>query len=284
MGLLELFAYGRTPMRASPSDMGPARIAQLYAEGVKGVAEQKLQEEKDASFLGFRPRREVRDVLRSGDVPGSAGDRAFAAIHRVEVWDDPSNDAETNDVIFRGSNIGQSSRSPNHGYRAGEDAKKYDDLKEGYVSDEELAEFDNTWAKTELLEAIAEMTDEEFDEYVDSLTDEERDTLLSILPPIDEDEVREQVASPTRTFIRNMRRDHGKEQERRKDVFPLVAKTVMKEVASSVANGTEPDSKYLHALARRVLAEHDLGERALPSFVVWARGLTRDEVLNLAKG
>jgi hypothetical protein len=280
MGLLNLFAAnGWTPMRAPQGDTGPARIQKLYEQGVQEVAEQKLQEE---TSLDFGQHREVRDVLRSGDVPGSAGDRAFAALHRVEVWDDPSMSHVDNERVFRATDIAQSSRSPNHGYRAGEDAKKYDDLKEGYVSDEELAEFD--CGETLLLQSLAEMTDEEFDEFVDSLSEDERETLLSILPPIDQDEVRAQVASPTRTFIRNMRRDHQQEQARRQDVFPLVAEAVAKEIRASVVDGAEPDSKYLHAVARRVLREHDIGEWALPSFVVWARTLTEDEVRNVMRG
>jgi hypothetical protein len=78
---------------------------------------------------GLAPlKREMVDVLRSGYVPGSEGDRAYAAIHRVERWSDP---AGNGDEVFCGSNIKQASRSPNYGYRAGEDEKHYDQLSEG---------------------------------------------------------------------------------------------------------------------------------------------------------
>lgn len=47
----------------------------------------------------------VRDVLQSGYVPGSEGDRAFAALHRVEVHDDPAMSHEENENVFRAANV-----------------------------------------------------------------------------------------------------------------------------------------------------------------------------------
>jgi hypothetical protein len=72
-------------------------------------------------------RRTLKDILQSGFKPGSAGDRAFAALHKVERWDDANGN---DDAVFNGSNVKQSSRSPRYGYKAGEDAQHYDDLKE----------------------------------------------------------------------------------------------------------------------------------------------------------
>jgi hypothetical protein len=46
--------------------------------------------------------KNTRDVLRSGYVPGSEGDRAFAALHKVEVWDDPNGNDEK---VFKATNI-----------------------------------------------------------------------------------------------------------------------------------------------------------------------------------
>jgi hypothetical protein len=91
---------------------------------------------------GLQPlKREVRDVLRSGLTPDSPASAAFAAIHKVEVWDDPAMSPEDNDKTFRASNITQSSRSPRYGYKTGQDAQKYDDLQEGEIQDE-FAVFD----------------------------------------------------------------------------------------------------------------------------------------------
>jgi len=281
MGLLNQLTNGRAVMRAAnPSDPGPERIRKLYEEGV-AKTQQRLQESLD-----FGRHREVREVLKSGDVPGSPGDRAFAALHRVEVWDDPSMSHTDNERIFRGANIAQSSRSPSYGYRAGEDARRYDALKEGaWVTDEELAEFEEACAaETEPLEAIAEMTDEEFDEFVKSLSDEERETLRSLLQPDTEEEVREQVAAPVsgpRRIIQIMR-----EQREHQEgvVFPAVAEAVAKQIASSVADGTEPTPQFIHAVALRILEEHDMGRPALPRFAAWARTLDGDEVKNLMRG
>jgi hypothetical protein len=72
-------------------------------------------------------RRTLKDILQSGFTTGSAGDKAFAALHRVERWDDANGNG---DEVFNGSNVKQSSRSPRYGYKAGEDAQHYDDLKE----------------------------------------------------------------------------------------------------------------------------------------------------------
>jgi hypothetical protein len=47
-------------------------------------------------------KKSVIDVLRSGYTPGSEGDRMFAALHRVERWEDPSGNG---DEVFKGSNI-----------------------------------------------------------------------------------------------------------------------------------------------------------------------------------
>jgi hypothetical protein len=47
-------------------------------------------------------KKSVIDVLRSGYVPGSEGDRMFAALHRVERWEDPSGNG---DDVFKGSNV-----------------------------------------------------------------------------------------------------------------------------------------------------------------------------------
>jgi hypothetical protein len=53
-------------------------------------------------FQDKKLKTSVRDMLKSGYVPGSEGDRLFAALHRVEVHDDP---AGNGDDVFRGSNI-----------------------------------------------------------------------------------------------------------------------------------------------------------------------------------
>jgi hypothetical protein len=79
--------------------------------------------------LSWQPKsvkKTLRDILRSSFVPGSQGDRMFAALHRVELTPDANGN---DDAVFTGSNVAQYSRSPRYGYRQGEDAQKYD-LKE----------------------------------------------------------------------------------------------------------------------------------------------------------
>jgi hypothetical protein len=74
-------------MSASPNGPQPLDLSGLR-EHWCAMAEEKAalnEQQKDSSFFGFKPRREIRSILRSGDVPGSAGDRAFAALHDVEV-------------------------------------------------------------------------------------------------------------------------------------------------------------------------------------------------------
>ena len=71
-------------------------------------------------------KKTLKDILRSGFVPGSQGDRMFAALHRVELTPDANGNGNE---VFNGSNVKQFSRSPRYGYSAGQDAKKYD-LKE----------------------------------------------------------------------------------------------------------------------------------------------------------
>jgi hypothetical protein len=86
------------------------------------------QSSKPSMALSWQPKstkRTLKDILRSGYVPGSKGDEMFAALHRVEVTDDPNN----GDDVFTGSNVQQYSRSPRYGYKSGEDARNYD-LKE----------------------------------------------------------------------------------------------------------------------------------------------------------
>jgi hypothetical protein len=72
-------------------------------------------------------RRTLKDILQSGFTPGSAGDKAFAALHKVERWDDANGN---DDAVFNGSNVTQASRSPRYGYKTGEDAQHYDNLGE----------------------------------------------------------------------------------------------------------------------------------------------------------
>jgi hypothetical protein len=71
-------------------------------------------------------RRTLKDILQSGFTPGSAGDKAFAALHKVERWDDANGN---DDAVFNGSNV-TASRSPRYGYKTGEDAQHYDNLGE----------------------------------------------------------------------------------------------------------------------------------------------------------
>jgi hypothetical protein len=60
-----------------------------------------------ASIAADPPRQTLRaNLLRSGYVPGSAGDRAFIAAHGgVNVYDDPALSHAENEEIFRATNI-----------------------------------------------------------------------------------------------------------------------------------------------------------------------------------
>jgi hypothetical protein len=95
-------------------------------------------------------KKDMITPLRSGLELQSPADKAFVALHRVERWADP---AGNGDEVFCGSNVKQASRSPNYGYKTGEDAKHYDDLSEsenhedGYgVFDPALVEFNGVSA------------------------------------------------------------------------------------------------------------------------------------------
>src|SRR6266550_685177 len=65
--------------------------------------------------------RKLVDILRSGYVPGSEGDRAFAALHRVERWDDP---AGNGDEVFNASNIKHAGLKPIPKPRFSDDLKE----------------------------------------------------------------------------------------------------------------------------------------------------------------
>jgi hypothetical protein len=128
----------------------------------------------------FKQHREVRDVLKSGFVPGSPADRAFAALHRVEVWDDPAMSHDDNERMFRATNIGQASRSPNYGYKAEEDARRYDDLKEQVdeeAPEEQVDEEDLT--VDELLEHAARCV-----EYLSMVEDVSAEAVLAAVEHI----------------------------------------------------------------------------------------------------
>jgi hypothetical protein len=109
-------------------------IADAILEDIIENLEEQLDEDEDDVQEMALPdsqsktlKRTVIDILRSGYTPGSRADRAFAALHRVERWDDASGNG---DEVFDGSNVRQVSRSPRYGYKTGEDTKKYDNLKE----------------------------------------------------------------------------------------------------------------------------------------------------------
>jgi hypothetical protein len=93
-----------------PPESVTAREAELLIDkAVDEVLASGALDEADVDAaikqLDDRPRKELRDILKSGFVPGSEGDRAFAAIHRVNVWDDPANSHSDNEAIFRATNI-----------------------------------------------------------------------------------------------------------------------------------------------------------------------------------
>jgi hypothetical protein len=93
-----------------PPESVTARAADvLIDKAVDEVLASSALDEADVDAaikeLDDRPRKELRDVLKSGFVPGSEGDRAFAAIHRVNVWDDPANSHSDNEAIFRATSI-----------------------------------------------------------------------------------------------------------------------------------------------------------------------------------
>jgi len=88
------------------------------------------ERDEPSMALSWQPKsvkKTLKDILRSSFVPGSKGDRMFAALHRVELTPDANGN---DDAVFNGSNVSQYSRSPRYGYRTGEDAQHYDDLKE----------------------------------------------------------------------------------------------------------------------------------------------------------
>ena len=133
----------------SPTGVQPLDLSKCSPKGLKEATEaarslvtHPVGSVTPAAVAKDPPRREIRDVLKSGYAPGSAGDRAFTALHRVEVHDDPANSHADNENIFRAANVAQASRSPRFGYRAGEDIKRYDDLKESEraVEDQRLAD------------------------------------------------------------------------------------------------------------------------------------------------
>jgi hypothetical protein len=88
------------------------------------------ESDEPSMALSWQPKsikKTLKDILRSSFVPGSKGDRMFAALHKVELTPDANGN---DDAVFNGSNVSQYSRSPRYGYRTGEDAKHYDHLGE----------------------------------------------------------------------------------------------------------------------------------------------------------
>jgi hypothetical protein len=96
-----------TTMLLDPDD-DQREVAEAVLDGIIEDLEAHLGEDDDDGpemalhFQDKKLKTSVRDMLKSGYVPGSKGDRMFAALHRVEVHDDPSGNG---DDVFRGSNV-----------------------------------------------------------------------------------------------------------------------------------------------------------------------------------
>jgi len=100
MSLISIAAEQPARLSASPNGPEPLRVAaaSLRVHPVGDVT--------PASVVADPPRQTLRtDMLTSGYVPGSQSDKLFAALHAVNVHDDPNQSHEENERIFRGIGI-----------------------------------------------------------------------------------------------------------------------------------------------------------------------------------
>jgi hypothetical protein len=105
------------------------------------------------------------------------------------------------------------------------------------------------------------MTDAEFDEFVESLSEEEREALSELLPPLDAEEIQEQVMTSgvsdtfhPRMLVEAMRERDAEEAE----VFEQVAKGLVAEMVTCAQTGQEPTTAYLRAATDRLLTEEGM--------------------------
>jgi hypothetical protein len=91
------------PEGSVPRAEADAMLIRAAAEVLNDLSEADV--EAAIQGLDDKPRKELRDILKSGFVPGSEGDKLFARLHKVECWDDPANSHSGNEEIFRASNI-----------------------------------------------------------------------------------------------------------------------------------------------------------------------------------
>ncbi len=106
MGLLDLATnpavrFSRSGMPDAVEPLRPLTAAEA------SLRTHRVTDVTPASVKTDPPRQTLRqDLLRSGYVPGSAGDRLFVAAHGgVNVWDDPSMSHEENERLFRATDV-----------------------------------------------------------------------------------------------------------------------------------------------------------------------------------
>ena len=111
MGLLDLATnpavrFSRSGM---PDAVEPLRPLNGATAAQASLRTHAVSDVTPASVKADPPKQTLRqDLLRSGYVPGSEGDRLFVAAHGgVNVWDDPGMSHDENERTFRATNIRQ---------------------------------------------------------------------------------------------------------------------------------------------------------------------------------
>ncbi len=106
MGLLDLATnpavrFSRSGMPDAVEPLRPLTAAEA------SLRMHRVTDVTPASVKTDPPRQTLRqDLLRSGYVPGSVGDRLFVSAHGgVNVWDDPSMSHEENERFFRATDV-----------------------------------------------------------------------------------------------------------------------------------------------------------------------------------
>ena len=109
MGLLDLATnpavrFSRSGM---PDAVEPLRPLNEVTAAQASLRTHAVSDVTPASVKADPPKQTLRqDLLRSGYVPGSEGDRLFVAAHGgVNVWDDPGMSHDENERTFRATNI-----------------------------------------------------------------------------------------------------------------------------------------------------------------------------------